>query len=149
MLYIHFGDLEGSIYNTERYFKNVYRNSWITDPFGAEIIQKVDGSVVLDGEAVRSRQLGVISPTGISGGAKTLLLIWNMPDKVFNATTCGDNCASLILQMASKRDVRIVLYHVMNFGKTPFEAVVENTGQTVTTMKELSAIGWDCLEASE
>lgn len=73
MLYIHFGDLEGSIYNTEKYFKNVYLSSWITDPLGIEIIRKVDGSEVLSGEAVRSRQLGVIPPTGISGGAKTLL----------------------------------------------------------------------------
>ena len=30
---------------------------------------------------------------------KTLLLILNEPDKIFNASTCGDNCAKWILEI--------------------------------------------------
>ena len=33
---------------------------------------------------------------------KTLLLIYNQPEKIFNASTCGDNCAKWILKIADK-----------------------------------------------
>ena len=62
---------------------------------------KSDGNVPL---AVESPVLGVISPEKLSGGTKTLLLMANDPEKVFNASTCGDNCAPFILKLAKKKD---------------------------------------------
>lgn len=137
MLKIYFGDMPEAIYNTEVYFKNVYDDSWITDDFAREVIKKVDKSEVLDSQAIKSPVLGIISPERLSGGTKTLLLIKNKPDEVFNASTCGDNCAKFILKLAKEKDVTINLRHLMEFGKSKFEAIVLNDGKKVCGMDEL------------
>ena len=137
MLKIFFGDMPEAIYNTEVYFRNVYDDSWITDDFARKVIKKVDKSEVLDSQAIKSPVLGIISPERLSGGTKTLLLIKNKPDEVFNASTCGDNCAKFILQLAKERDVTINLRHLMEFGKSKFEAIVLNDGKKVCGMDEL------------
>ena len=137
MLNIFFGDMPEAIYNTEVYFINVYDDDWITDDFAKEVIKKVDKSEVLDSQAIKSPVLGIISPERLSGGTKTLLLMKNMPDKVFNASTCGDNCARFILKLAKERDLTINLRHLMNFGKTKFKAHILNDGTNVSGMEEL------------
>ncbi|MBQ9870788.1 MAG: DUF4869 domain-containing protein [Eubacterium sp.] len=137
MLNIFFGKMPEAIYNTEVYFQNVYEDAWITDDFAKEVIKKVDKSEVLDVQAIRSPVLGIISPERLSGGTKTLLLIKNMPDQVFNASTCGDNCAKFILKLAKDRDVTINLRHLMDFGKARFRAHILNDDVTVTNMEEL------------
>ena len=90
MLNIYLGDMPSAIYNTAVYFKNVYEDSWILDDFAKKVIKKVDSSDVIDVRAIKSPVLGVIPPTELSGGVKTLLLIKNCPDEVFNASTCGE-----------------------------------------------------------
>ena len=137
MLRIFLGDMPSAIYNTEVFFKNTYDERWLLDEFAKEIIKKVDDSEVIDMFAIKSPVLGIISPLELSGGVKTLLLIKNCPDKVFNASTCGDNCARFILKLAKERDITINLRHIMDFGKTRFEAKVMNNGQIVYNMSEL------------
>lgn len=97
LLNIFFGDMPTAIYNTEVFFKNTYEDNWLLDDFAKEVIMDVDGSEVIDAQLIKSPVLGMIPPTDLSGGAKTLLLIKNCPEKVFNASTCGDNCAKYIL----------------------------------------------------
>lgn len=92
------------------------------------------------GEYINSPILGVITPTKLSGGTKTLILIDNETDKIFNASTCGDNCAKWLLEMGREKDITINLRHIMDFGKDSFELLVLNTNQTVNTMKELIPI---------
>ena len=75
MLKIYFGDMADVIYNTSVYFKNRYRREWITDPNTVKMIRDVDSSKVLGNGAIDSPVLGVISPTELSGGVKTLILI--------------------------------------------------------------------------
>ncbi len=50
-----------------------------------------------------SKQLGSITPLELSGGVKTLLLVRNLPNMVFNASTCGDNCARWLLKIGKSR----------------------------------------------
>lgn len=78
-----------------------------------------------------------MSPKKLSGGTKTLLLIDNDSKKVFNASTCGDNCAKWILKIAQDRKVVINLRHLMDFGKDEFKIKVINTGKIVYNMSEL------------
>ena len=47
MLSIYYGRMPEAIFNTAVYFKNVYEDSWITDPFSKEMILDVDKSTVL------------------------------------------------------------------------------------------------------
>ena len=137
MLNIYFGNMTDAIYNTEVYFQNVYDDEWITDDFAREVIKKVDKSEVLDSQAIKSPVLGIIAPERLSGGTKTLLLMKNMPQMVFNASTCGDNCARFILKLAKDNDITINLRHIMNFGKTKFTAKILNDGAVVSGMEEL------------
>lgn len=140
MLNVFYGDMPNVIYNTAIYFKNTYENAWITDSLSREMIQDVDHSTVLDSGVIDSPVLGKIPPVQLSGGVKTLILIANEPDKVFNASTCGDNCAKWLLKIAENRNVTINLRHLMNFGSEPFTIHILNTNQVVHSMRELIPI---------
>ena len=137
MLNIYYGRMPEAIFNTAVYFKNVYEDSWITDFFAKEMILDVDKSVVLGEAVIDSPVLGNISPLGLSGGVKTLILIKNEPQNIFNASTCGDNCAKWILKIAEKQDTTINLRHLMDFGDEKFDICILNTNQIVHSMKEL------------
>ena len=137
MLSVYFGDMPGAIYNTATYFKNVYRDSWITSQDGIQMIEDIDRSKVISAGVIDSPVLGSITPLQLSGGVKTLLLLRFDHDHVFNASTCGDNCARWILQMATKRKIIINLYHVMDFGKDEFKLKVLNSGKIVKNMPDL------------
>ena len=137
MLNIYFGDMSDSIYNTNVYFNNTYKDKWITTPLAKEIIKAVDNSEVIDEKTILSPVFGNMSPKKLSGGVKTLLLIAYDHSKVFNASTCGDNCAEWILQMAEKKKVVINLRHLMDFGNGEFKIKVMNTGKIVKNMNEL------------
>lgn len=140
MLNIYFGDMKEAVYNTSVYFKNSFEDSWIITDFAKEVIQDVDKSTVIDSGLIDSPVMGKIPPTSLSGGTKTLLLIANDSNRIFNASTCGDNCAKWILKIAESKDITINLRHIMNFGSGDFNIHVLNTNQTVHNMKELVPI---------
>lgn len=138
MLTVIYGDVSSSIYNTSVYFKNTYEPEWLESDLARAIIRDIDSSEVLSGECISSPVLGQIPPERLSGGTKTLLLMLNEPEKIFNASTCGDNCAKWILEIGRQKDITINLRHVMGFGKdTEFEIKVQNGGEIVHSMKEL------------
>ena len=66
------------------------------------------------------------------------MLLLHDDTKIFNASTCGDNCANWILRIAkeSKKDIVINLRHVMDFGDKPFEIKILNNGKTVHNIQE-------------
>lgn len=138
MLTIIYGDVENSIYNTNVYFKNTYEPEWIESELAKKMIKDVDNSDVLSGECINSPVLGQIPPERLSGGVKTLLLMLNEPDKIFNASTCGDNCAKWILEIGKQQDLTINLRHMMSFEHgTEFEIRIANGGEIVHSMREL------------
>lgn len=137
MLKIFFGDMADVIYNTSVYFKFNYQPEWLQDPDVRQMILDVDSSVVLGSGAVDSPVLGVIAPVSLSGGVKTLILIDKVPDKIFNASNCGDNCAAWLLRIGRKKDVTVNLRHIMEFGEAPFEIEVLNTGEIIRSMDKL------------
>jgi hypothetical protein len=142
MLNIYFGEMPEAVYDTSEYFKNSYQDSWITKPLSIEMINDVDKSSVVSESLIESPVLGSISPLSLSGGVKTLLLIANDRTRIFNASTCGDNCAKWILKIAderakSKQKLTVNLRHLMNFGTEPFKIKVLNCGKIATNMREL------------
>lgn len=144
MLNVYFGDMPGAIFNTAVYFKNTYRDSWITNPLSVQMIKDVDKSDVVSESVIESPVLGSITPLALSGGVKTLMLVKFDREHVFNASTCGDNCAKWLLKIAEKRKVVINLHHVMDFGKGPFKIKVLNNGKIVKNMDELLTATVDC-----
>ena len=96
MLRVWFGDRENAIYNTSVFFKNRYKDEWITDEFARNVIKDVDHSEVIDANSILSPVLGTITPLQLSGGVKALILMKNYPGLIFNASNCGDNCAIVV-----------------------------------------------------
>ena len=139
MLSVFFGEMQNDryIYNTSVYFNNTYKDNWITRPLSREIIKAVDKSEVIDEKTILSPVFGNMSPRKLSGGVKTLLLIANDKSKIFNASTCGDNCAKWILKIGEDKKVVINLLHLMDFGKEEFKLKVLNTGKIVKNIGDL------------
>ena len=140
MLHVYYGDMKDAVFNTSVYFKNDYEDAWIVDPMVREMIRDVDHSEVLDSGVIDSPVLGKIPPLSLSGGVKTLILIKFEPKVVFNASTCGDNCAKWLLKLTEQEDRTVNLRHLMDFGKDPFALHILNTDQVVHSMKELVPI---------
>lgn len=140
MLSIYYGDMSEAVYNTSVYFKNTYEDEWILDQHVRQMIEDVDKSIVIDAGVIDSPVLGKIPPEKLSGGVKTLILIDKDDSRIYNASTCGDNCAKWILQMAQDRDITINLRHLMRFGKEAFEIKVLNTGEIAHNSLELLEI---------
>ncbi|MCR5775990.1 MAG: DUF4869 domain-containing protein, partial [Lachnospiraceae bacterium] len=95
MLKIYYGDLESDnyIFNPDVFFNNSYEDEWITDPISVQMIKDVDKSDVIGPKVIDSPFLGSIPVERLSGGVKTLILMNNDPEHIFNASACGDNCA--------------------------------------------------------
>lgn len=146
LLTVHFGDMENVVYNTSVYFNNVYSPDWFEDPFAQRIIKSIDRGTVLGPNAIETRALGIIPAEKLSSGTKTLLLMHFMPETVYNASNCGDNCSYWILRIAAKQNITINLYHLMDFGKGRFTMIVSNTGDIVHSMNELIPIALRCLK---
>ena len=94
---------------------------------------------------IDSPVLGKIPPTGLSGGIKTLILVKFESDKIFNASTCGDNCAKWLLKIAETEDRTINLRHLMRFGIEPFTIRILNTDQIVHSMDELVSVAGELI----
>ena len=107
MLKIFFGEMENAVYNTSLYFKNRFNPRWMEDDRTVKMIKDVDKSEVLGNGAVSSPVMGIIAPVSLSGGVKTLILIDQINDKVFNASNCGDNCARWLLEIGREKDNRM------------------------------------------
>ncbi len=82
MLSVFYGDMPEAIYDPVVYFKNTYTDEWITDELSREMIRDVDRSIVLGPRVIDSPVLGGISPRELSGGVKTLMDIYKVPESL-------------------------------------------------------------------
>jgi len=140
MLSIIFGDYEEDdfIFDPDTFFDNTYEDEWITDNLSVKMIKDVDKSDVIGSHLIESPVLGPISTEKLSGGVKTLILVNNDTNHVFNASACGDNCAKWLLEIGKRKDVMVRLGYFMDFsGLDPIEVQVVNTGRIVHSSEEL------------
>ena len=140
MLSIIFGDYEEDdfIFDPDTFFDNTYEDEWITDTLSVKMIKDVDKSDVIGSHLIESPVLGPISTEKLSGGVKTLILVNNDTNHVFNASACGDNCAKWLLEIGKRKDVMVRLGYFMDFsGLDPIEVQVVNTGRIVHSSEEL------------
>ncbi len=149
MLTIYFGEKENTYYGPV-WFVNSYDREWFDDPMVADMIKDVDKSHYEGGELIVSDVLGPIAPKDLSGGVKTLISIYKNPQLVFNATSCGSNCAKWLLEIGEKEDVTVVLEYLMQFEDLePFEIKIENTGKIVRSVKEYVVAAVEALHEGE
>ena len=136
MLNIYFGEMENVAYGPS-WFKYNYMPEWLRDPFVQEMIKGVDNSTYIDGLVIDSPVLGPIPPERLSGGVKTLIMIYERPDMVFDATSCGQNCAYWLLEIGKKKDVLVNLNYLMTFEEfAPFEVRIVNEDRVVSTHED-------------
>ena len=62
LLTIHYGDMDGVIYNTSVFFNNVYSAEWLEDPFAQKDHQGRRSRRCLEPNAIETKVLGVIPP---------------------------------------------------------------------------------------
>ena len=138
MLRIFSGDMsEPSAYGPS-WFKYGYEPGWFEDPFVQSMIQDVDKSEYKSGMVIESPALGHIPPERLSGGVQTLIMIYKMPDKIFDATSCGPNCAKWLIEIGKRVDVTINLNYAMPFdGLDPFDVEILNAKCIVHTADDL------------
>lgn len=139
MLHIFFGDYKGSnyIFDPNTYFNNQANRKWLLEDLSRQMISDIDKSEVVSENLIQSSRLGPIPPQWLSGGVKTLILIAHDDSHVYNASACGPNCAKWLLEIGRRKNVLVRLGYIMDFGKEPFEVVIENTGKHVTSMPAL------------
>ena len=138
MLHIRFGFMDDSYYGPG-WFVNNYEEMWLEDPFVAEMMKDIDGSEYRGGSLIFSNTLGPIPPRELSGGLQTLISIFEEPTKVFDATSCGENCAKWLLEIGKQKDVTVVLSYPMTFkGLDPIEIHIINTDEVVSSNHDYS-----------
>lgn len=137
MLKIYFGDMDNVLHNVDTFFNNQYQYKWLEDDFVKEVIKDVDSSVVQSPECIMSPVLRQITPSKLSGGAKAVILMKYLPDRIINASNCGNNCAKWILKLGCEKDLTINLNHIMEFPEDNFDIFILNNGQTVHNMAQM------------
>ncbi len=139
MLNIYYGELdkENYIFDPDTFFDNTYEDEWITDDLSRKMIKDIDKSEVIGPHLIESPVLGPISQKELSGGVKTLMLINNDDQHIFNASACGDNCSKWLLEIGKNKDVTVRLGYFMDFGKDDLEIRVVNTNKIVHSGAEL------------
>ena len=136
MLTIHFGEMNNTEYGPT-WFKYNYKPEWLKDEFVRKMIKTVDNSDYIDGLVINSPVLGPIPPERLSGGLKTLIMIYEKPDLIFDATSCGQNCAGCLLEIGKKKDVLVELDYLMTFDEyEPFEIRIDNEDRIVKDMED-------------
>ena len=59
--------------------------------------------------------MGPIPPERLSEGVQTLICIYKMPDLMYNATKCGENCAKWLVEIGRREDVTVNLRYYLPF----------------------------------
>lgn len=95
----YFGD-KRFVESINAHFDRVKKQEWFSNDIVKEIIQKIDGAHVEVGFSVVNDKTGAgYSVNDLSGGAKFLILVQCMRDRVFLATM-GDNGCDLLEKIA-------------------------------------------------
>ena len=81
MLKIFLGEMEAANYGPS-WFKYNYQPDWLKESFVQQMIEEVDHSRYVDGLIIDSPVLGPLPPERLSGGLKTLIMIYKRPDLV-------------------------------------------------------------------
>ena len=114
MLNIYFGEIEGAMHGPS-WFRFNFQEEWFGDPLVAEMMENIDKSHYKGGQLIESDVLGPIPPERLSGSLQTLICIYKRPDLMFNATSCGEDCAKWLLEIGRREDISVNLRYYMPF----------------------------------
>lgn len=130
-------------------FEAEYEAEWIEEAEIREMIKDIDNSDVISGDIIKSPVLGIIPPVRLSGGVKTLIMASHDKSRMYNLTSCGDNCAKWALRLSKNKDITMRLGHYMDFSgvnEKDMKIYIMNTGKTVHSYRELVEQMMNCEE---
>ena len=143
MLSIYFGEKDNVMHGPS-WFKFNYNPEWFKDELVQQMIEDIDKSKVVSDQLIQSEVLGPIPPERLSGGVQTLISAYGRPDLVFNATSCGENCAKWLLKIGEVKDITVNLRYFMPFNDMePFKIKILNNDIIVTNMDEYTNVALD------
>lgn len=145
MLSIHVGPLVRQIRDVSAYFDSVYEVEWFEDDFVKRICKEIDDTDVYSAYQMNNPIWGPTNCSLLSTSAKNLILAYKTNEIIY-ATCMGDNCSSLLLEIAEHKDLTIVLEHILRFNRD-FIAHFLNNNVTVTTNKDYVFTMLDLLDA--
>lgn len=90
---------------------------------------------MISAHVIESPVFGAITPQGLSGGVKVLILMLKDDSFVYNMSNCGNSCAKWILKIAEQKDLTVYLQHILRF-EGSFEIQIMNTGKIVHNTQE-------------
>lgn len=93
------------------YFDYMYKVKNMTE-LDKEIMDKIDGAKYLGKSGIET-PYGITNIYDLSSGSKTVLNIINNPDKIFDATDCGEDALDLLFDIIDGTDIKIILRHSM------------------------------------
>lgn len=143
MLSIYFGEKDNVMHGPS-WFKFNYNPEWFKDELVQQMIEDIDKSKVVSDQLIQSEVLGPIPPERLSGGVQTLISAYGRPDLVFNATSCGENCAKWLLKIGEVKDITVNLRYFMPFNDMePFKIKILNNDTIVTNIDEYTDVALD------
>jgi hypothetical protein len=130
MLHVWFGFCRKEIRDVDTLFDSIYELEWFKDPLVQEMIVDVDDSEYRGGNVVYD-YLGEAMPfEGLSGGLKTLIMLYKIPNMLIDGNVMGDNCGPWLVKIGKKVECYITLGYDLMFGSItsyePFECEIIN-----------------------
>lgn len=112
MLQIYFGNRYSKTFydRVDTNFLMIYEKHWLKSDFAKRVIKAIDHSDVVGESAIYNTVVGTCSPEWLSGGAKTLIAAYFLPDVVFPMRNLGDNCSPFLREIADKQDTKWYVY---------------------------------------
>lgn len=126
---------ENYVSNPDAWFDHQGNNEWILGNMERQIIQDIDGSNVITSSIIENPIFGAIPPSRLSGTVKTLILIKNDSNRIFDGSWLGEDAAPWLLRIGNMCDRVVRLGYLMPF-EEPFLIRIANDGSMVSNVRE-------------
>ena len=111
-------------------FLTDYEPEWLDDELSKEIMLDIDDIVFNDGDYLKHRDYGSLSPRELSGGTSTLLLLYkgDLDKYIVKASNMGPNCFKHLEKIAEEKEVYLYLDYVIPYDYFPIKFKCIETG---------------------
>ena len=138
MLSIYLGMDWGAVQKPDDYFDDIRDRSWFDEDIVKQIVKDIDNSDLVSQYLLVNPVFGDMSTKSISGGAKTLILLYKNADILIDLSACGENCTSWIAKISKMTDCKASIsgFHINFTDDLDFDILVENDGKHISTVDE-------------
>lgn len=108
-------DPDNVIVDSRMFFSINKKKEWFSDPFVQLLLDKVDRVKVIKDFVLEDENGNAIPPEYLSTGSKTVICIYEFPEKVFNITQVGDNALAFVSVLSKHRDITGLCYRFLPY----------------------------------